>query len=94
MDAAATWSTVRRPLEIREAMKGADVERLMERARELHPGVLPRIISDDGPQFIAGDFEQYIRLTGMTHVRTSPYHPQSKSSRPAADRALAQAPQG
>ena len=63
--------------EIREAMKEADVERLVERARELHPGVSPRIISDNGPQFIAGDFKQYIRLTGMTHVRTSPYYPQS-----------------
>lgn len=58
-------------------MKEADVERLVERARELHPGVSPRIISDNGPQFIAGDFKQYIRLTGMTHVRTSPYYPQS-----------------
>lgn len=63
--------------EIREAMKEADIERLIERARELHPGVSPRIISDNGPQFIAGDFKQYIRLTGMTHVRTSPYYPQS-----------------
>ncbi len=63
--------------EIREAMKEADVERLVERARELHPGVSPRIISDNGPQFIAGDFKTYIRLTGMTHVRTAPYYPQS-----------------
>jgi transposase InsO family protein len=63
--------------EIREAMKEPDIERLIERARELHPGVSPRIISDNGPQFIAGDFKNYIRLTGMTHVRTSPYYPQS-----------------
>lgn len=63
--------------EIREAMREADIERLVERARERHPGVSPRIISDNGPQFIAGDFKQYIRLTGMTHVRTSPYYPQS-----------------
>jgi transposase InsO family protein len=63
--------------EIRESMKEADIERLIERARELHPGVAPRVISDNGPQFIAGDFKQYIRLAGMTHVRTSPYYPQS-----------------
>jgi len=37
----------------------------------------PRIISDNGPQFIARDFKQFIRLCGMTHVRTSPYYPQS-----------------
>ncbi|MSP56825.1 MAG: transposase [Myxococcales bacterium] len=63
--------------EIRESMKEADIERLIERARELHPGVSPRIISDNGPQFIANDCKQYMRLTGMTHVRTSSYYPQS-----------------
>ena len=37
----------------------------------------PRIISDNGPQFIARDFKEFIRLVGATHVRTSPYYPQS-----------------
>src|SRR5690606_37465736 len=35
------------------------------------------IITDNGPQFIAKDFKQFIRISGMTHVRTSPYYPQS-----------------
>jgi transposase InsO family protein len=30
-----------------------------------------------GPQFLAKDFKEFIRLAGMTHVRTSPYYPQS-----------------
>ena len=63
--------------EIREAMKEADVEIVIQRALEKHPGVEPRIISDNGPQFIARDFKTFIRLSGMTHVRTSPYYPQS-----------------
>ena len=29
------------------------------------------------PQFIAKDFKTSIRICGMTHVRTSPYYPQS-----------------
>jgi putative transposase len=37
----------------------------------------PRIISDNGPQFIARDFTEFIRISGMTHVQTSPYYPQS-----------------
>src|ERR1700730_2601672 len=37
----------------------------------------PRIISDYGPQFIAKDFKEFIRISGMTQVRTSPYYPQS-----------------
>ena len=36
----------------------------------------PRIISDNGPQFIAGDFKTFVRHSGMTHVKTSPYYPQ------------------
>ena len=63
--------------EIREAMKEIDVEQIFQRAREKFPGARPRIISDNGPQFIAKDFKAFIRLCGMTHVRTSPYYPQS-----------------
>lgn len=63
--------------EIRESMTEADVETIVQRAREKFPGARPRIISDNGPQFIAKDFKEFIRVAGMTHVRTSPYYPQS-----------------
>jgi len=63
--------------EIRESMTEADVEIILQRARELFPDARPRIISDNGPQFIAKDFKEFIALCGMTHVRTSPYYPQS-----------------
>jgi len=63
--------------ELRESMTEQDVEVILQKALEKHPGEKPRIISDNGPQFIANDFKQFIRLTGITHVRTSPYYPQS-----------------
>ena len=63
--------------EIRESMKEVDVETIVQRAREKYPEARPRIISDNGPQFIARDFKVFIRLAGMTHVRTSRYYPQS-----------------
>lgn len=63
--------------ELRESMTERDVETIVQRAREKFPGAKPRIISDNGPQFIARDFQEFIRLSGMTHVRTSPYYPQS-----------------
>ena len=63
--------------DLRESMTEADIEIILERAKELYPGVKPRIISDNGPQFIAKDFKEFIRISGMTHVRTSPYYPQS-----------------
>ncbi len=63
--------------EIRESMSESDVEIIIQRARERFPDTSPRIISDNGPQFVARDFKEFIRLTGMQHVRTSPYYPQS-----------------
>jgi transposase InsO family protein len=63
--------------EIREKMEESDVETVVQRALEKYPGEKPRIISDNGPQFIAKDFKQFVRLMGLTHVRTSPYYPQS-----------------
>ena len=63
--------------EIRESMKEKDVEIILQRAKEKYPNAKPRIISDNGPQFIAKDFKEFIRISGMTHVRTSPCYPQS-----------------
>jgi len=63
--------------EIRESMKEVDVEIVLQRAREKFPDATPRIISDNGPPFIARDFKEFIRISGMTHVKTSPYYPQS-----------------
>jgi putative transposase len=63
--------------EIREAMKESDVEIILQRAHEKFPDATPRIISDNGPQFISKDFKEFIGISGMTHVKTSPYYPQS-----------------
>ena len=63
--------------EIRKQMTEMDVEIILQRAHEMFPEATPRIISDNGPQFIAKDFKEFIRVSGMTHVKTSPYYPQS-----------------
>ena len=63
--------------DLRESMREADVEVILQRAKEKYLEAKPRIISDNGPQFIARDFKEFIRISGMTHVRTSPFYPQS-----------------
>jgi putative transposase len=55
----------------------ADVEIILQRAKEKCPQEKPRIISDNGPQFIAKDFKEFVRISGMSHVRTFPYYPRS-----------------
>jgi len=62
---------------LRESMREPEVEILLQQAKEKFPSARPRIISDNGPQFIAKDFKEFVRISGMTHVRTSPYYPQS-----------------
>jgi putative transposase len=63
--------------ELRVSMTEAEIEIVLQRAREKYPDARPCIISDNGPQFLARDFKEFIRIAGMTHVRTSPYYPQS-----------------
>jgi transposase InsO family protein len=63
--------------EIQASMTEAQIQIILQRAREKFPQACPRIISDNGPQFVARDFKQFIRICGMTHVKTSPGYPQS-----------------
>ena len=63
--------------ELKESMTEHDIEMVLQRAKEAYPSARPRIITDNGPQFIAKDFKEFIRISGMTHARTSPYYPQS-----------------
>jgi transposase InsO family protein len=58
-------------------MPEAEIELSLERAKEKFPQARPRVISANGPQFIAPDGKEFSRLAGRTHVRTSPFSPQS-----------------
>ena len=60
-------------------MTEADVEITLQRAHEKFPEEKPRVISDNGPQYLADDFKKFIRQKEMVHVTTSPYYPQSNS---------------
>lgn len=62
---------------LREQMSERDVEIVVQQAREAFPQANPRLISDNGSQFIAKEFKHFIGIVGMTHTTTSPYYPQS-----------------
>lgn len=63
--------------ELRMSMQEFDVQLTIQRALEKFPNVKPRIISDNGSQFISKDFHDYIRFVGLQHIRTSIAYPQS-----------------
>jgi putative transposase len=74
--------------DVRESMTEGDVEVVLEAAKEKFPDARPRVISDNGPQFLARDFKEFIRISGMTHVRTSPYYPQSNGKAEAINKTV------
>jgi transposase InsO family protein len=55
--------------EICTAMTEAHVQAIVQRAREQFPDAHPRIISDNGPQFIAKDFKEFIGALLKARVR-------------------------
>lgn len=63
--------------ELRHSMCEYDVEITLQRALEKFCGVNPRIISDNGTQFISKDFTEYLRHMGLKQARTSAAYPQS-----------------
>jgi putative transposase len=38
----------------------------------------PRLLSDNGPSYIAGELAEYIKANKMSHVRGAPMHPQTQ----------------
>ena len=63
--------------EILESMTEREAELVLQKAKEKYPEAHPRLISDNGPQFIARDFKQFVRLSGMDHDRRSPSGPET-----------------
>ena len=58
-------------------MQEYDVELVLQQALEKYPDAKPRIISDNGTQFVSRDFKQFLSFANLTHVRTSVAYPQS-----------------
>ncbi len=40
-------------------------------------GLPEQLVSDNGPQFIAEEFAEFMRNNGVKHSRSAPYHPSS-----------------
>jgi len=38
----------------------------------------PRLLSDNGPGYIAGELAEWIGAQGMSHARGAPFHPQTQ----------------
>ena len=63
--------------ELRTSMTEFDVEVVLQRAMEKYPDKKPKLITDNGSQYISKDFQNYMKEVGLQHIRTSPSYPQS-----------------
>ena len=43
-------------------------------------GIPRELVSDNGPQFISHEFQQFTSNNGIRHIRSSPYHPASNGA--------------
>jgi len=65
-------------------MKADDVTDTLELALQAsgcdHANVVykPRLLSDNGSSYVAGDLADYLDDKGMDHIRGAPYHPQTQ----------------
>ncbi len=46
--------------------------------RSRHRTQRPRLLSDNGSSYVAGDLGEWLEAKGMQHVRGAPYHPQTQ----------------
>jgi transposase InsO family protein len=66
------------------SMAAADVTDTLDEARaftgidQVKVKHRPRLLSDNGPSYLANDLADYLKTNGMTHTRGRPYHPQTQ----------------
>ncbi|MBL0115769.1 MAG: transposase family protein [Sphingomonadales bacterium] len=46
----------------------------------------PRLLSDNGPSYVAGELADFLADNGMSHVRGAPFHPQTQGRSNAGTR--------
>ncbi|CAA2144303.1 hypothetical protein MBLL_03426 [Methylobacterium bullatum] len=62
-------SDVTATLDLALGAAGLDQARVMQR---------PRLLSDNGPSYVASDLTDWLGIRGMTHIRGAPCHPRTQ----------------
>ena len=70
VDAHSKWPEV-------IVMDSTTSEKTVDVLRELFSryGVPTQIVSDNGPQFVSQEFEHFLKMNGVKHIKSAPYHP-------------------
>ena len=86
VDAHSKWLDVVR-------MKSTTAESTINALRYLFSsfGLPKELVSDNGPQFVAEEFQMFLKRNGVRHIRSAPYHPSSNGEAERAVRTFKQA---
>ena len=70
MDAHSKWPEV-------YEMTSTTAQKTIEIVRHIFAsyGLPEQLVSDNGPQFVAKEFEEFMLNNGIKHIRSAPYHP-------------------
>jgi len=63
--------------EIRRTMTEYDVQLAIQKAKDKYPKARPRVITDNGAQFIAKEFKKFIKEAEFEHIKTSVNYPEA-----------------
>lgn len=72
VDAYSKWPEV---FQVTSTTTSVTIDKIMECCGRL--GFMSTLVTDNGPQFCSGEFEEFCSLNNINHMRTAPYHPQS-----------------
>ena len=63
-------------------MASTTAEKTIEELRKLFAryGLLEQVVSDNGPQFVAEEFQRFLKINGVRHIRSSAYHPSTNGA--------------
>nr|XP_055038341.1 uncharacterized protein K02A2.6-like [Misgurnus anguillicaudatus] len=69
-DAHSKWPEV-------EVMKNTSSLKTVEALRSIFGrfGLPQQLVSDNGPQLVSEEFEVFLKVNGIQHIRSAPYHP-------------------
>ena len=80
IDAHSKWMEV-------EPVESATTKTTVEKLRKIFSthGIPEKLVSDNGSVFTSQEFTNFVKLNGIDHIKTAPYHP---SSNGLAERAV------
>ena len=74
-DAHSKWLEI---VEMTSTTASRTVEELRKRFSSY--GLPEQLVTNNGPQFVSDEFARFIRLNGIKHIKSAPYHPSTNGA--------------